>query len=178
MKKIVALAVSGGIDSAISAYLLQEMGYEVVGVHFHFWKWEKDISSLEKLKRILIDDISEKIGFRIETIKQESYFKKTIVNEFLSEFGKTRGELRAMQDYQYKEYIERISDDKEFLPEVGMTRGELDAMHEQQYNEYENRISRHDEFLPEFGTSRGELQAMQERQYKEIKNRQKSEARM
>jgi len=87
MKKIVALAVSGGIDSAIAAYILQKMGYEVVGVHFQFWTWENDISSLEKSRRILIDDISEKIGFRIETIKQEKYFKKTIVNKFLSELS-------------------------------------------------------------------------------------------
>ena len=120
MKKIVALAVSGGIDSAISAYLLQEMGYEVVGVHFQFWTWENDISSLEKSRRILIDDISEKIGFRIETIKQENYFKKTIVNNFLSELsnGKTPNpcvrcnpfvKFKLLKDFAEKENIFKIS---------------------------------------------------------------------
>lgn len=120
MKKIVALAVSGGIDSAISAYLLQEMGYEVVGVHFQFWTWENNISSLKKSRRILIDDISEKIGFRIETIKQENYFKKTIVNKYLSELSKGQTpnpcvrcnpfvKFKLLKDFAEKENIFIIS---------------------------------------------------------------------
>jgi len=119
-KKKVALAISGGIDSAISAYLLQEMGYKVVGVHFQFWTWGNSLTSSAKAKKALIDDIREKIGFRIETIIEENYFKKTIVGNFLSELSKGHTpnpcvrcnpfvKFKLLKDFAEKESIYNIS---------------------------------------------------------------------
>ncbi|MHA1794988.1 MAG: 7-cyano-7-deazaguanine synthase, partial [Promethearchaeota archaeon] len=90
MNKKVVLAISGGIDSAISAYLLKNMGYKVVGVHFQFWEWNNNLSSLSTLKKSLIDDIKEKIDFRIEVLKYGDFFKKIVVEEFLSELSQGR----------------------------------------------------------------------------------------
>ncbi len=120
MRKKVALAISGGVDSAISAYLLQEMGFEVVGVHFQFWAWGKNLSSSAKIKNNLIDDIREKIGLRIETIKEENYFKKSIVDNFLSELSKGQTpnpcmrcnpfvKFKLLKDFAKKENIFNIS---------------------------------------------------------------------
>jgi tRNA-specific 2-thiouridylase len=120
MKKIVALAISGGIDSAISAFLLKEIGYEVVGVHFQFWTWENDNQIFRNFRKSLIDDIKEKIGFEVEILKYEDLFKKTIVREFLSELSQGRTpnpcvicnpliKFKLLKDYADKEKIPYIS---------------------------------------------------------------------
>ena len=87
MHKKVALAVSGGIDSAISAYKLKEMGYEVIGINFNFWKWENIPQASSKSNYSLLEDIGRKIGFEIRVLDNEKVFKDTIVTRFISELS-------------------------------------------------------------------------------------------
>ena len=120
MNKKVALAVSGGIDSAISAYKLKELGFEVVGVNFLFWKWENSTQVSSKTINSLVEDISRKIGFEIRVLDYEKIFKDTIVNRFLSELslGQTPNpcvkcnplvKFKLLREFADKENIEFIS---------------------------------------------------------------------
>ncbi len=34
MKPLIAIAISGGIDSLMTAYLLKEQGHSIIGIHF------------------------------------------------------------------------------------------------------------------------------------------------
>lgn len=84
MSKRVLLGMSGGIDSSISAMLLQEQGYEVVGVTFqfsgtdeqnhHFVSDAKDLAKKLEIKHITVD-------LRVE-------FKAVIIKYFIDEYEK------------------------------------------------------------------------------------------
>ena len=42
MRKKVLLGMSGGVDSSVSAILLQKQGYEVIGVTMRLWENENN----------------------------------------------------------------------------------------------------------------------------------------
>ena len=91
-KKIkVAVAMSGGVDSAVAAALLKKQGYEVIGVFMQFWfpqgviYDENRCCSLESFN--LAKDTADILGIKLHKLNFGQEFKEKIVDEFLSDYS-------------------------------------------------------------------------------------------
>lgn len=75
-KAIVGL--SGGVDSFVTAFLLQQQGFEVIGVNLQLWK-TKDIVTQEKE----LSNLCERIGIKLYRVDGQSLFSHQVVRPFV-----------------------------------------------------------------------------------------------
>ncbi len=86
--------MSGGIDSSVTAYLLSEAGYEVIGVTMDLpksdfqidnsWSYCPERSSEDTMK------IAESLGIPHHTINLRRDFKEKVIDHFLEEYQQGR----------------------------------------------------------------------------------------
>jgi len=92
MKRVV-VGLSGGVDSSVTAHLLVEQGYEVIGMFMKNWHDESVTISDECP---WIDDsndallVAEKLGIPFQVIDLSEPYKERIVNYMFSEYEKGR----------------------------------------------------------------------------------------
>ncbi|MBQ7631545.1 MAG: tRNA 2-thiouridine(34) synthase MnmA [Paludibacteraceae bacterium] len=92
MKKRVLLGMSGGIDSTVSAMLLLEQGYEVVGVTFRTFDSIKESCLAREKGCCSIDSImeakhnAEKMGFEHHIVDFRETFKRCVIGNFIDEY--------------------------------------------------------------------------------------------
>jgi tRNA-specific 2-thiouridylase len=92
MKKVV-VGLSGGVDSSVTAYLLKEQGYEVIGLFMKNWHDDsvtisKECPWLEDSNDALI--VAEKLGIPFQTVDLSVQYKERIVDYMFREYEKGR----------------------------------------------------------------------------------------
>lgn len=92
MKRVV-VGLSGGVDSSVSAYLLKEAGYEVVGMFMRNWHDESvtlsnDCPWIDDSNDALL--IAEQLGIPFQVIDLSTEYKDRIVDYMFSEYEKGR----------------------------------------------------------------------------------------
>ncbi|MDG5975389.1 tRNA-specific 2-thiouridylase MnmA [Hydrogenophaga taeniospiralis CCUG 15921] len=90
-KQRVVVGLSGGVDSAVSAYLLKEQGYEVIGIFMK--NWEDDDNSEYCSSNIDFVDaasVADVLGIEIEHVNFAAEYKDRVFAEFLREYSAGR----------------------------------------------------------------------------------------
>ncbi len=82
-KKKIAVGMSGGVDSSVTALLLQEQGYEVVGITMQMW--DSAQSPAEDAKRV-----AEQLGIQHVVLDFRKEFRKEVVDRFIADYESGR----------------------------------------------------------------------------------------
>ena len=86
-KPRVVVGLSGGVDSAVSAYLLKQQGWEVVGIFMKNWE-DDDDSEYCSSNQDFVDaaSVADVIGIEIEHVNFAAEYKDRVFAEFLREY--------------------------------------------------------------------------------------------
>ena len=86
-KQRIVVGLSGGVDSAVSAYLLQQQGHEVVAIFMKNWEEDDDSeycsSNLDFIDAASVADV---LGIEIEHVNFAAEYKDRVFAEFLREY--------------------------------------------------------------------------------------------
>ncbi len=107
MKFTVVVAMSGGVDSSVAAYLLKKQGYNVIGITMKVWQNEDKCNISKKpvcCGLSAVDDarlVAKKINIPYYVLNFKKEFKTNVIDYFIKEYleGKTPNPCIACNRY-------------------------------------------------------------------------------
>ena len=87
----ILLGLSGGVDSSVAAYLLQEQGHEVTAGFMRNWE-DDDGSPYCSVKEDFLDaaQVADKLNINLVQMNFASEYKEKVFSYFLNELNKGR----------------------------------------------------------------------------------------
>ena len=115
MAKTVYVGMSGGVDSSVSALILQEQGYKVVGVYMKNWSedlpgmkcpWAEDLADAKR--------VAVKLGIDFKVWDFEDSYREKVVEYMLEEFRKgntPNPDIMCNQEIKFKLFYEKAMEE-------------------------------------------------------------------
>jgi tRNA-specific 2-thiouridylase len=109
-KSKVVVGLSGGVDSAVTAYLLQQQGYEVIGIFMKNWE-DDDDSEFCSSRADFIDAaaVADVLGIEIEHVNFAAEYRDRVFAEFLREYqaGRTPNpDILCNAEIKFKAFLD------------------------------------------------------------------------
>jgi tRNA-specific 2-thiouridylase len=119
IKQRIVVGLSGGVDSAVSAYLLKQQGHEVVGIFMKNWE-DDDDSEYCSSRQDWLDaaSVADVIGIDVEHVNFAAEYKDRVFAEFLREYeaGRTPNpDILCNAEIKFKAFLDhamRLGADK------------------------------------------------------------------
>ena len=88
MKERVLVGMSGGVDSSAVCMMLQEQGYEVVGLTMRMWDAERHFQDGNDEPQFVLEarELAGRLGIEHHTLDIRADFRKTVIQEFIDEY--------------------------------------------------------------------------------------------
>src|SRR5512139_324861 len=117
--KRVVVGMSGGVDSAVSALLLKQQGYDVIGLFMKNWE-DDDTDEYCSSRQDLIDaaSVADTIGIPLEAVNFAKEYKDRVFSYFLREYqaGRTPNpDILCNSEIKFKAFLDhamRLGADK------------------------------------------------------------------
>ncbi|TNH04130.1 tRNA 2-thiouridine(34) synthase MnmA [Testudinibacter sp. TR-2022] len=113
--KKVIVGMSGGVDSSVSAYILQQQGYQVEGLFMKNWE-EDDDSDYCTAATDLADAqaVCDKLGIQLHKINFAAEYWDNVFEHFLTEYkaGRTPNpDILCNKEIKFKAFLEYAAED-------------------------------------------------------------------
>jgi len=109
-KQRIVVGLSGGVDSAVTAYLLKQQGHEVIGIFMKNWEDDDDSeycsSNIDFVDAAAVADV---IGIEIEHVNFAAEYRDRVFAEFLREYqaGRTPNpDILCNAEIKFKAFLD------------------------------------------------------------------------
>ncbi len=109
-KQRIVVGLSGGVDSAVTAYLLKQQGHEVIGIFMKNWEDDDDSefcsSNIDFVDAAAVADV---LGIEIEHVNFAADYKDRVFSEFVREYqaGRTPNpDILCNAEIKFKAFLD------------------------------------------------------------------------
>lgn len=110
MTKRVVVGLSGGVDSAVAAYLLKQQGYDVLGVFMKNWDDDDNTDQCTARQDFLdVLAVADVLGIEVEAVNFAAEYKERVFGYFLREYqaGRTPNpDILCNSEIKFKAFLE------------------------------------------------------------------------
>ena len=114
-KKKVIIGMSGGVDSSVSAFILQQQGYQVEGLFMKNWEEDDDTDYCTAAADLAdAQAVADKLGMKLHKINFAAEYWDNVFEHFLSEYkaGRTPNpDILCNKEIKFKAFLEYAAED-------------------------------------------------------------------
>ncbi|SUT86909.1 tRNA-specific 2-thiouridylase MnmA [Actinobacillus ureae] len=114
-KKKVIIGMSGGVDSSVSAFILQQQGYQVEGLFMKNWEEDDDTDYCTAAADLAdAQAVADKLGMKLHKINFAAEYWDNVFEHFLNEYkaGRTPNpDILCNKEIKFKAFLEYAAKD-------------------------------------------------------------------